>query len=1069
MGDVESRRLPSRSDGYELREQIGSGLSGVVYRAWCSSIDDEVAIRIIDLDQLQASLEDIQRDIKVMSLSSHPNVLPFSTCFVSGHDLWVVMPLLTGGSVSSLLACAYPDGLPPPVATYILHSVVAALDYFHSNGLIHRDVRAANIMLDARGQALLSDYGMMGWMVEGGWERKQRQTFVGTPCWMAPEVMEQTKGYDYKADIWSLGITAIELAMGAAPYLNYPPMKVLIMTLQNDPPSLSGRAAEEYPVEYKQFISACLQKDPEKRLSAKQMLGHAVFEGVAKPADLEAVLARLPPIGSRSDTQKQLYHQLRKASAPSNSGIWNLSSKGQGWDFADDHENLEVRPDKSIAAVDSMLSKALVEQSSNMFPVEGSAGSGNSTQFANPVARDISSGSPTPGEFGFALLGDSHHATFHALSGISGHATSQAQAGAGLGTADGNSAVPDTLLAYPSRSTTPPLTPAVTPSVTPGALVMTPSISPPPDVDVRNVLPQVPVEAQGTTSSGLPGSLTGSQMNQQTGATSGSSNYPSSLSKPAAMQKKGRFTVSDVDKGDRANTNPTDRLSAKLSSFIDDDQEPVVVAAPAQGNHSGAMSNSSSFTSNPMQSTDNSPTSALPPGTSAPSKVDPPVLAEDSLAESAGSANMLPTTGSGMEKRKSRFEVKALQDVKAAVATSPQPPHVPATVAGPTRSKSRFEVKDIDNSGEASLVKQSSVGSRQGSRQGSVGKGMFQFDRSRDVPAPGQRPTVSTPTQSIDGLSSACSASMHGLSQCISLLTHENEVLRKELANCRGGENITSDLQQQIFLLNQQLAFQQTEFDRQIQILQNKLLDMTPGHDLSRLDNIMQPQIQAQYQHRHRLDLHEQQEHLRQPMQQPQQQTQHQAEMQPQQQMQWQTQQQLQHVSHQQLNKQPHPQQLELQQQLQPQPPYLVQHQPQVQHYQEPQQLLRQQQQYPEHQVHTYQLQSQQSHQQFQQNLQQPQQHHALPHEQQEKTHPLSQQQLQQQHLSQRQQQHLDQEAILSNSLSRDQNTDQTPSSHPSNYMSSDRAQKTSDSSLPIAENLQRSTRSEMKSMPSID
>jgi serine/threonine protein kinase len=1116
MGDTESRRLPSRSDGYELREQIGSGLSGVVYRAWCSSIDDEVAIRIIDLDQLQASLEDIQRDIKVMSLSSHPNVLPFSTCFVSGHDLWVVMPLLTGGSVSSLLACAYPDGLPPPVATYILHSVVAALDYFHSNGLIHRDVRAANIMLDARGQALLSDYGMMGWMVEGGWERKQRQTFVGTPCWMAPEVMEQTKGYDYKADIWSLGITAIELAMGAAPYLNYPPMKVLIMTLQNDPPSLSGRAAKEYPEEYKQFISACLQKDPEKRMSAKQMLGHAVFEGVAKPPDLEAVLARLPPIGSRSDTQKQLFRQLRKASAPSNSGIWNLSSKGQGWDFADDEQNVEVRPEKSISAEDKIPSRSLIDQSSVVPPVEGSASLGNSTQLAHPVFRQINSSSMATGEIGFAdiLQSASHHATFPALSGHPSHDTSHAQAGAGLVHLDGVSAVPGTLIGYPSRSMTPPLTPGITPSVTPGALVTTPAISPPSDVDVRTVLPPASVETQGMTSSGLSGSLPGSQMNQQSGATLGSSNYAFALSKPAAMQKKGRFTVSDVDKGDRVNANPTDRLSAKLSSFIDDDQESTVVAVPAHGSHSGAMSNSSSFTSNPMQSTDNSPTSALPLGTSAPHKVVAPGLSDCPLTDNAVPTGILTTTGSGMEKKKSRFEVKALQDFKTVVATSPQAPLVPTALPGPTRSKSRFEVKDVDNSGEACLVKQSSVDSR----QGSVGKGMFQFDRSRDIPAPGQRPFVPTPAQSIDGLSTASSASMHGLSHCISLLTHENEVLRMELSQCRGGEGVTADLQQQIFSLNQQLAYQQSEFDRQIQILQNRLLEVSPGHDSSLPDNLMQQQMQAQYQHQqqqqpHLLVLHEQQEHLlQQPMQQQlmqqlqpqvqqqpstqpqpqwQQQTQQQLQQQSHQQLnkqgqqqhlqlqqqqqqqppqlQQQTQQQLQQQSHQQLNKQGQQPHLQLQQQQQQQPPQLMQQQPQVQLNQEPQQISRQQQLHPENQHQTYQLQSEQHQQRFQKNPNDPLLHHLRLHEQLENTHPVSQQQLLQLHLQQRQQ-HLDQESNFSNSVDRDQNnTDHTPVLPAPKYTPADRAPQSSDPIVPRAENSQRIARVESKSSPSID
>ncbi|CAM9123795.1 unnamed protein product [Phaeothamnion confervicola] len=299
---------PTSAEEYALEKQIGHGAFAKVWKAFCAAKASHVAIKIMDLENVTHSFEDIRQEVNVMRLSDHPNVVRCYSSFVHGNELWLVMQYMNLGSCLHVMTMAKRkgrgEGMKEEWIAYILKETLRGLQYFHDNGQIHRDIKAGNILLNSDGLVKLADFGVSGWLIGYGNRRSATKTFVGTPCWMAPEVMEQVDGYNQKADIWSLGITALELAKGYAPYAKLEPMKVLLKTIEQEPPSLKSYAEDKQPDgepfsrNFKEIVRLCLQKGPKKRPSCAALLARKFFSrDIAHEPLVRELLQFIDPVG----------------------------------------------------------------------------------------------------------------------------------------------------------------------------------------------------------------------------------------------------------------------------------------------------------------------------------------------------------------------------------------------------------------------------------------------------------------------------------------------------------------------------------------------------------------------------------------------------------------------------------------------------------------------------------------------------------------------------------------------------------------------------------------------------
>ncbi|GAB4850983.1 hypothetical protein Ancab_030279 [Ancistrocladus abbreviatus] len=360
-------QYPLDPSAYQILSEIGVGVSAVVYRAVCIPMNSAVvAIKSIDLDQARADFDSIRREAKIMSLLSHPNILKAHCCFIVDRQLWVVMPFMSGGSLQSIISSCFPDGLSEACIAIVLKETLHALSYLHDQGHLHRDIKAGNILIDANGSIKLADFGVSASIYESNYALGTSQSssssslmlteMTGTPYWMAPEVIHSRNGYSFRADIWSFGITALELAHGRPPLSHLPPSKSLLMKMTkkfrfSDYAKSSGESKnKKFTKAFKDMVALCLHQDPGRRPTAGKLLKHSLFKG-CKGSDflVKNVLHGLPSVENRFRQSKLT--RLPSMSAKSddddedNEGSSALGAVKQrrisGWNFNEDGFQLD--------------------------------------------------------------------------------------------------------------------------------------------------------------------------------------------------------------------------------------------------------------------------------------------------------------------------------------------------------------------------------------------------------------------------------------------------------------------------------------------------------------------------------------------------------------------------------------------------------------------------------------------------------------------------------------------------------------------------------------------------------
>uniref|UniRef100_A0A803TTN6 non-specific serine/threonine protein kinase n=1 Tax=Anolis carolinensis TaxID=28377 RepID=A0A803TTN6_ANOCA len=256
---------------WEIIGELGDGAFGKVFKAQNKETKVLAAAKVIDTKS-EEELEDYMVEIDILASCDHPNIVKLLDAFYYENNLWILIEFCAGGAVDAVML-ELERPLTEPQIRVVCRQTLEALHYLHENKIIHRDLKAGNILFTLDGDIKLADFGVSA---KNTRTIQRRDSFIGTPYWMAPEVVmcetSKDRPYDYKADVWSLGVTLIEMAEIEPPHHELNPMRVLLKIAKSEPPSLAQPS--KWSADFKDFLRKCLEKNVDARWTTSELLQH---------------------------------------------------------------------------------------------------------------------------------------------------------------------------------------------------------------------------------------------------------------------------------------------------------------------------------------------------------------------------------------------------------------------------------------------------------------------------------------------------------------------------------------------------------------------------------------------------------------------------------------------------------------------------------------------------------------------------------------------------------------------------------------------------------------------------